>query len=195
MRQSAGKRVEMFGRWRRIAALGASDQYRQAGRFAFADQIGRQFRRRQAEWQQDFYMTHAAIVWQDGVLISGSLQSRCFSSSLIRHLAMSIIKNLPFEWLVGLRYTRAGKRSGRNSFISFISLISMAGIALGVAALIVVLSVMNGFQKDVRARILGVASHVQIGSTTNRLTGWEKVAQTALEDKRVQAAAPFVQAQ
>ena len=61
---------------------------------------------------------------------------------------MSNIKNLPFEWLVGLRYTRAGKRSGRNSFISFISLISMAGIGLGVAALIVVLSVMNGFQKD-----------------------------------------------
>ena len=53
------------------------------------------------------------------------------------------MKNLPFEWLVGMRYTRAGKRSGRNSFISFISLISMAGIALGVAALIVVLSVMN----------------------------------------------------
>ncbi|MEA5098691.1 MAG: ABC transporter permease, partial [Burkholderiaceae bacterium] len=69
---------------------------------------------------------------------------------------MSIIKNLPFEWQVGLRYTRSGKRSGRNSFISFISLISMAGIALGVAALIVVLSVMNGFQKEVRDRMLSV---------------------------------------
>ena len=58
---------------------------------------------------------------------------------------MGLFKNLPFEWMIGLRYTRAGKRSARNSFISFISLISMAGIALGVAALIVVLSVMNGF--------------------------------------------------
>ena len=97
-----------------------------------------------------------------------------------------------YELLVGLRYTRAKRR---NHFISFISLISMAGIALGVAALIVVLSVMNGFQKELRARILGVASHVQIGSVTNRLTGWEKVAETAREDKRVLAAAPFVQAQ
>ena len=72
------------------------------------------------------------------------------------------IKNLPFEWLVGLRYTRAGSRSGRNSFISFISLISMAGIALGVAALIVVLSVMNGFQKEVRDRMLSVLPHIEV---------------------------------
>jgi lipoprotein-releasing system permease protein len=61
--------------------------------------------------------------------------------------------------LIGLRYTRAKRR---NHFISFISLISMLGIALGVAALIVVLSVMNGFQKELRTRILGVASHIQI---------------------------------
>jgi lipoprotein-releasing system permease protein len=97
-----------------------------------------------------------------------------------------------YELLVGLRYTRAKRR---NHFISFISLISMAGIALGVAALIVVLSVMNGFQKELRARILGVASHVQISSATNRLPDWQKVAQAALQDKRVLAAAPFVQAQ
>ena len=70
------------------------------------------------------------------------------------------MKNLSFEWLVGLRYTRAGKRSSRNSFISFISLISMAGIALGVAALIIVLSVMNGFQKEVRDRMLSVLPHI-----------------------------------
>ncbi|MCX7211057.1 MAG: ABC transporter permease, partial [Burkholderiales bacterium] len=69
---------------------------------------------------------------------------------------MALFKNLPFEWTIGLRYTRAGKRSARNSFISFISLISMGGIALGVAALIVVLSVMNGFQKEVRDRMLSV---------------------------------------
>jgi lipoprotein-releasing system permease protein len=97
-----------------------------------------------------------------------------------------------YELLVGLRYTRAKRR---NHFISFISLISMAGITLGVAALIVVVSVMNGFQKELRARILGVASHVQVGSVTNRLADWETVAARALEDKRVIAAAPFVQAQ
>ncbi len=63
----------------------------------------------------------------------------------------------PYELAVGLRYTRARRGSGRNSFISFIALTSMAGIALGVAALIVVLSVMNGFQEELRNRIL--ASH------------------------------------
>ena len=68
----------------------------------------------------------------------------------------------PYELAVGLRYTRARKGSGRNAFISFIALISMAGIALGVAALIVVLSVMNGFQKEVRDRMLSVVSHVEI---------------------------------
>ena len=67
---------------------------------------------------------------------------------------------LPIELEIGLRYTRASRRSSRDSFISFISLISMAGIALGVAALIVVLSVMNGFQKEVRTRMLSaVARH------------------------------------
>ena len=66
---------------------------------------------------------------------------------------------LPYELLIGLRYTRAKKH---NHFISFISLISMLGIALGVAALIVVLSVMNGFQTELRSRILAVVSHVQI---------------------------------
>ena len=97
-----------------------------------------------------------------------------------------------YELLVGLRYTRAKRR---NHFISFISLISMAGIALGVAALIVVLSVMNGFQKELRARILGVASHVQVSSVTNRLAGWEQVAALAAQDPLVKASAPFVNAQ
>jgi len=97
-----------------------------------------------------------------------------------------------YEFLVGLRYTRAKRR---NHFISFISLISMAGIALGVAALIVVLSVMNGFQKELRSRILGVASHVQIGSQSNRLTDWQAVEKIAAQDPRVVASAPFVNAQ
>ena len=94
--------------------------------------------------------------------------------------------------LVGLRYTRAKRR---NHFISFISLISMAGIALGVAALIVVLSVMNGFQKELRARILGVASHVQISGPDNQLADWQSVAKIVAQDPRVKGAAPFVNAQ
>src|SRR4026209_2096067 len=68
----------------------------------------------------------------------------------------------PYELAVGLRYTRARRGSGRNTFISFIALTSMAGIALGVMALIVVLSVMNGFQEELRNRILAVASHIEI---------------------------------
>ena len=97
-----------------------------------------------------------------------------------------------YELLVGLRYTRAKRR---NHFISFISATSMAGIALGVAALIVVLSVMNGFQKELRARILGVASHVQISGADNQLGDWRKVAEAAAKEPHVLAAAPFVNAQ
>jgi lipoprotein-releasing system permease protein len=97
-----------------------------------------------------------------------------------------------YELLVGLRYTRAKRR---NHFISFISLTSMLGIALGVAALIVVLSVMNGFQKEVRARILGVVAHVQITGADNRLADWQAVAALAAEEPAVVAAAPFVNAQ
>ena len=67
-----------------------------------------------------------------------------------------------YELVVGLRYTRARRRAGRNGFVSFIAAVSMLGIALGVAALIVVLSVMNGFQDELRTRILAVASHIEI---------------------------------
>jgi lipoprotein-releasing system permease protein len=97
-----------------------------------------------------------------------------------------------YELLVGLRYTRAKRR---NHFISFISIVSMFGIALGVWALIVVLSVMNGFQKELRVRILGVASHVQITGVNNQLDEWQAVAKEASEHPRVVAAAPFVNAQ
>lgn len=106
-----------------------------------------------------------------------------------------MIKNLPFEWLVGLRYTRAGRRSGRNSFISFISLISMAGIALGVAALIVVLSVMNGFQKEVRDRMLSVLSHIEVFEASGTLPNWQETAKEVFLDKEVKGAAPYVAAQ
>jgi lipoprotein-releasing system permease protein len=97
-----------------------------------------------------------------------------------------------YELMVGLRYTRARRR---NRFIGINSLVSMIGIMVGVWALIVVLSVMNGFQKEVRTRILGVASHVQITSASNRLTDWQSIAKQAAQHPRVLASAPFVQAQ
>ena len=108
---------------------------------------------------------------------------------------MGLFKNLPFEWMIGLRYTRAGKRSARNSFISFISLISMAGIALGVAALIVVLSVMNGFQKEVRDRMLSVLSHIEVFDASGSLPDWRVTAAEAMRNKEVRGAAPYVEAQ
>ena len=94
--------------------------------------------------------------------------------------------------MIGLRYTRAKRR---NRFISFISTISMAGIALGVAVLIVVLSVMNGFQTEVRTRILGVASHLQLVGPGGVLKDWQPVARTSAEHPQVLATAPFVQSQ
>jgi lipoprotein-releasing system permease protein len=102
---------------------------------------------------------------------------------------------LPFEWLIGWRYTRAGKKSSGNSFISFIALVSMSGIALGVAALIVVLSVMNGFQRDVRDRMLSVLAHVEIFSPTGSMPDWQKTANEAMRNPEVAGAAPYVDAQ
>ncbi|HCN70162.1 MAG TPA: lipoprotein-releasing system transmembrane subunit LolC, partial [Candidatus Accumulibacter sp.] len=100
--------------------------------------------------------------------------------------------SMPYELLIGLRYTRAKKH---NHFISFISLISMLGIALGVAALIVVLSVMNGFQTELRSRILAVVSHVQITGAGGEMAGWERVVDLVRGEPHVLAAAPFVQGQ
>lgn len=98
----------------------------------------------------------------------------------------------PYELFIGLRYTRAKKR---NHFISFISLISLMGITLGMTALITVMSVMNGFQKEVRTRILGVASHVQIASYQGNLRHWQQTAEEASKHPQVEAAAPYVNAQ
>ncbi len=82
--------------------------------------------------------------------------------TLVTIRTMSFFQTLPYELVLGWRYTRAGRASRRNGFISFISGVSMLGIALGVAALIIVLSVMNGFQKEVRDRMLGVISHIEV---------------------------------
>lgn len=102
------------------------------------------------------------------------------------------MKFLPYELFVGWRYTRAKRK---NHFISFISLTSMVGIALGVAALIVVLSVMNGFQKELRTRILGVASHLEITGSNNQLAGWQRVAESAVRNSHALASAPYITAQ
>ncbi len=98
----------------------------------------------------------------------------------------------PFELFVGLRYTRAKRR---NHFISFISGASMVGIALGVWALIVVLSVMNGFQKEVRARMLSVVSHVQVSGPRDRLPDWASVTQQVRRNGAVIATAPYLNGQ
>ena len=103
---------------------------------------------------------------------------------------------LPFELILGWRYTRAGRATRRNGFISFISGVSMLGIALGVAALIIVLSVMNGFQKEVRDRMLGVVSHIEIyaadGAALPDLAG---TLATVGAHPQVVGAAPFIATQ
>jgi lipoprotein-releasing system permease protein len=104
--------------------------------------------------------------------------------------------NAPFELFVGLRYTRSGRRAGRrNGFISFISALSVAGIALGVAALIVVLSVMNGFQKEVRDRMLSVLSHIEVVAASRPLQDWQRVIDQARTHPMVVAGAPYVSGQ
>lgn len=103
---------------------------------------------------------------------------------------------LPYELALGWRYTRAGRATRRNGFISFISGVSMLGIALGVAALIIVLSVMNGFQKEVRDRMLGVVSHIEIyGPGGGVLADLPRTMEEARRNPQVIGAAPFVAAQ
>ncbi|HEX5129224.1 MAG TPA: ABC transporter permease, partial [Usitatibacter sp.] len=98
----------------------------------------------------------------------------------------------PYELFIGLRYTRAKRRT---HFISFISGVSMLGIALGIAALITVMSVMNGFEKEIRARILGAAAHIQVLGGDNGIPDWQGVAAAAKRNPEVVGTAPFVQAQ
>jgi lipoprotein-releasing system permease protein len=105
---------------------------------------------------------------------------------------MSLISKLPFELFVGMRYLRAKRK---NHFSTFISITSMVGIALGVAVLIIVLSVMNGFGSELRNRILGVASHLQITEGTNTLSHWQQVVSGIDGTPHVLAAAPFVMGQ
>jgi len=98
----------------------------------------------------------------------------------------------PFEFFVGLRYTRAKRR---NHFISFISLLSMLGIALGVTALITVMAVMNGFEKELKERILGAASHATITLFDKPMVEWQRLAAAAIEHPEVAGVAPYVEGQ
>jgi lipoprotein-releasing system permease protein len=104
--------------------------------------------------------------------------------------------NWPYELQIGWRYTRAGRAGRKNGFISFISGVSMLGIALGVAALIIVLSVMNGFQKEVRDRMLSVISHIEVTDAGGgALPDWQQTAAAARRNPEVIGAAPFVASQ
>jgi lipoprotein-releasing system permease protein len=105
---------------------------------------------------------------------------------LIRRMKM------PLEIFIGLRYTRAKRR---NHFISFISMISMLGIALGVMALIVVLSVMNGFEKELRGRILGMVSHVTVSSFRGPLQDWQALREETMQHPMVIGGAPYTEAE
>ena len=103
---------------------------------------------------------------------------------------------LPYELQLGWRYTRAGRATRRNGFISFISGVSMLGIALGVAALIIVLSVMNGFQKEVRDRMLGVVSHIEILSRDGQaLQNIDALMTATRQNPEVIGVAPFIATQ
>jgi lipoprotein-releasing system permease protein len=102
----------------------------------------------------------------------------------------------PFELQVGWRYVRAGRGGRRNRFISFISGVSILGIALGVAALIIVLSVMNGFQREVRDRMLNVIAHIELLDYAGQaLPDWQATAAKAKQNPEVIGAAPFVASQ
>jgi lipoprotein-releasing system permease protein len=103
---------------------------------------------------------------------------------------------IPYECLLGWRYTRAGRGARRNGFISFISGVSMLGIALGVAALIIVLSVMNGFQKEVRDRMLGVLSHIEVFAPgAQAIPHLDLTLSEVRAHPEVLGAAPFIAAQ
>ncbi|MHB8921017.1 MAG: lipoprotein-releasing ABC transporter permease subunit [Halothiobacillus sp.] len=97
-----------------------------------------------------------------------------------------------FEWVIGLRYTRAKRR---NRFVSFISATSIIGITLGVTALIVVISVMNGFQDELRHRILGMTAHATISESGHALQDWQTLAERVKGEPNVLASAPYIQAE
>jgi len=99
---------------------------------------------------------------------------------------------MKYELQIGRRYLRASRG---NRFVSFISTISMAGVAIGVAVLIVVLSVMNGFEREVRERILSLTAHATISALGQRMTDWQEAAAKVRDNSEVLGAAPFIEDQ
>jgi len=99
---------------------------------------------------------------------------------------------IPYEWLIGTRYLRSAHRRG---FVSFVALMSVCGLTLGVATLIVVLSVMNGFERELRSRILAVTSHAELTGTSGPLADWPALAARARGQSGVQAAVPYIESQ
>jgi len=121
------------------------------------------------------------------------IHSAIVNDETMVHNKMIKISSIPFECRLGWRYTRARRGSRKNTFISFISGVSMFGIALGVAALIIVLSVMNGFQKEVRDRMLSVVSHVEIMSSQDAaLEDWPTLQESLSQNVEVLGSAPYV---
>jgi lipoprotein-releasing system permease protein len=113
-----------------------------------------------------------------------------------QHSTIHMPFEMPYEWVLGWRYTRAGRTTRRNGFISFISGVSMLGIGLGVAALVIVLSVMNGFQKEVRDRMLSVVSHIEVLAVDgNALSDVNQTLHQVRQHSQVVGAAPFISAQ
>jgi lipoprotein-releasing system permease protein len=102
------------------------------------------------------------------------------------------VGRVPYEWLIGTRYLRSTHRRG---FVSFVALMSVLGLMLGVATLITVLSVMNGFERELRNRILSVTSHGTLSGIEGSLPNWREVQQAALKQPGVQAAVPYIEEQ
>ncbi len=99
--------------------------------------------------------------------------------------------NLPYEWLIGTRYLRSAHRSG---FVSFVASMSVIGLALGVAVLIVVLSVLNGFETELRIRMLAVTSHATIQGVDGRIANWRQAQHDASQEPQVTAVVPYIEA-
>ncbi|MGN6452859.1 MAG: lipoprotein-releasing ABC transporter permease subunit [Steroidobacteraceae bacterium] len=97
-----------------------------------------------------------------------------------------------YEWLIGTRYLRSTHRRG---FVSFVALMSVCGLMLGVATLIVVLSVMNGFERELRSRILAVTSHATIAGLNGTLPDWQTVQEAVRRQPGVEAAVPYIESQ
>jgi lipoprotein-releasing system permease protein len=104
----------------------------------------------------------------------------------------SRIRRAPYEWLIGTRYLRSTHRRG---FVSFVALMSVLGLMLGVATLITVLSVMNGFERELRSRILSVTSHATLSGIDGAMANWREVREFALKQPGVLAAVPYIEEQ